>query len=164
MREVSDKDVPAYFAVDPGLATGVACYAPAAGYYNAVEVLGGDIGFANFWRVVLHDYTVAGIVCESFHITPQTATKTRQYDALYIIGWLKLESQRLGIPFTLQTPAQGKSFGTDAKLKHMGWYVKTKDGHRNDASRHLLTFLSTRDSMIRSALAAMLTTGEDQSR
>lgn len=160
MREVTERDQPAYFAVDPGLTTGVAVYVPGVGYYNAVEVKGGDIGFANFWRVILHDYAVKGIVCESYIITPQTATKTRQYDALYIIGWLKIESARNGIPFTLQTPTQGKSFGTDAKLKHMGWYVKTKDGHRNDATRHLLTFLSTRDTTVRSALAAMLTPRE----
>lgn len=155
MREVTEADQPAYFAVDPGLVTGVAVYVPGVAYYNALEVPGGDIGFANFWRTILHDYAVKSIVCESYIITPQTATKTRQYDALYIIGWLKLESARLGIPFTLQTPAQGKSFGTDFKLEGLGWFVKTKDGHRNDASRHLLTYLSTRDTTIRARLAAL---------
>ncbi len=48
------------------------------------------------------------------------------------------------MPLTLQTPATGKGFGTDAKLKHLGWYNPTQGGHSNDAARHLLTYLAVR--------------------
>ena len=34
-----------------------------------------------------------------------------------------------------------KSFATDAKLKALDWYERTKDGHANDAARHLVVYL-----------------------
>ena len=42
--------------------------------------------------------------------------------------------------FVRQTPAQAKSFGTDDKLRRLGWYTPTPGGHANDAARHLLAF------------------------
>lgn len=164
MREVTAHDPAAHFAIDPGLVTGVACFSPQGGGFRSVEVPGGDIAFARFWREVLHKNAVLSIVTEKFVITNATTSKTRQYDALYINGWLRLECDALGIPLTMQTPAEGKSFGTDAKLRYLGWFDRSPGGHKNDAARHLVTYLSTRDEMIRSALARMAQTAEDQGR
>jgi hypothetical protein len=141
VRSVTDFDAPTYAAIDPGGVTGVAFYAPGDGFWSA-EVPGGSVAFAPSWRNLLAQRTVAHVVVEQFIITPATATKTRQHDALDIIGWLKLECPFLGIPFSMQSPSKGKSFGTDAKLKHLGWYDRTPGGHRNDAARHLLTLLA----------------------
>jgi hypothetical protein len=142
MRLLSESDLPLYVAVDPGGVTGVAWYVD--GQFGSAEVPGGDLGFAPFWRDVLEQFNVAHLVCETFTITPATASKTRQYDALYIIGWLRSECGHLGLPLTMQSPSTGKSFATDAKLRHLGWYDRTPGGHRNDAARHLLTFLAKR--------------------
>jgi hypothetical protein len=140
MRPVTDFDAPTYAAIDPGGVTGVAFYAPGDGFWSA-EVPGGSAAFAPSWRDLLRQRTVVHIIVEKFTITPATATKTRQYDALEIIGWLKLECPHLGIPLTIQTPAAAKAFSTDAKLKALGWYDRTPGGHRNDAARHLCKFL-----------------------
>lgn len=140
MRKVSDLDAPTYAAIDPGGVTGVAFYAPGDGFWSS-EVPGGSEAFAPAWRSLLERRTVVHIICEKFTITAATATKTRQYDALEIIGWLKLECPHLGIPLTIQTPAAAKAFSTDDKLRVMGWKDRSKGGHRDDAARHLLKFL-----------------------
>lgn len=140
MRLLTDSDRPLYVAVDPGGVTGVAVYSE--GDFMSCEVEGGDVGFAAFWRTLLRDYTVAGLVVESFTITPATAQKTRQYDALYIIGWLRLEGEQSGLRPVMQSPSTGKSFATDAKLRHFGWKDRSPGGHRDDAARHLLTYLA----------------------
>lgn len=155
MRLLSGTEPPSYAAIDPGGVTGVALYTPGIGFQSC-EVPGGSAQFAPFWRSVLAQGPIRHIVCESFIITPSTATKTRQYDALEIIGWLKLECPFLGIPFAMQSPSKGKAFGTDDKLRALGWYDRTPGGHRNDAARHLLTFLADqREPEILKALSEM---------
>jgi len=141
LRLLSGTEPASYAAIDPGGVTGVALYTPGIGFQSC-EVPGGSVQFAPFWRSVLAQGPIRHIVCESFIITPSTSKKTQQLDALEIIGWLKLECPHLGIPFTTQFPSHAKTFANDAKLKHMGWYDRTPGGHRNDAARHLLTFLA----------------------
>lgn len=143
-------------AVDPGLITGVATYNPATGLCVTDEVDGGALGFAAWFRAVLGSITLTHVVVEDFIITQATLTNTRQYDPLYIIGWLGIECFHLGIPFTKQTPSNGKAFGTDDKLKHLGWYVRTPGGHRNDAARHLVTYLAKKDRALVRRLGEML--------
>lgn len=81
---------------------------------------------------------VSDVVCESFTIAAHTAKKTRQYWSLESIGAIRWACMKAGVSFTLQSPADAKGFATDAKLKALGWYTPTKDGHANDAARHLL--------------------------
>jgi hypothetical protein len=132
-------------AVDPGGMTGFATYTAGEevleSRFSSCEVPEGRIGFRTFFDNFLSDYTVQHVVCEDFVITPQTLKKSRQMDALRIIGWLELTCDKIGIPFTLQRPVDGKAFATDAKLKAVGAYAAGTAGHCNDASRHLVTFL-----------------------
>jgi hypothetical protein len=130
-------------AVDPGLATGLAWRYE--GVFGSSVVPGGRFGlFDEFTHTINQTATPTEIVCEDFIITAATARKSAQPDPYRIIGWLELWAYQHGIPFFLQSPSTGKGFGTDAKLKHMGWYTTGNGGHDVDAARHLLTYLATR--------------------
>jgi hypothetical protein len=82
------------------------------------------------------------VVCEDYIITQRTIKLSRQNMSLESIGVLRWLCSAWMIRFVLQTPSEGKGFGTDEKLKRLGWYRPTPGGHANDATRHLLTFLA----------------------
>lgn len=128
-------------AVDPGGNTGVAWLLDRE--FGSDVVTGGRFGF-HWWftKSVADVATPLVVVCEDFIITSATARKTAQPDPYRIIGWLELWCHQHGVTFVLQTPSQAKGFGTDAKLKHFGWYSTGKGGHDVDAARHLLTYLA----------------------
>ena len=134
-------------AVDPGGTTGVALHGglPVSTYF--FEVPGGHLGFVD-WFHTRTDTSGAyadhhlDIVCESF--IPRPGALTHQPDASYIIGYLKMWAHRKGMSFKLQSPAQAKSFSTNAKLKAAGLYPVGK-GHAQDAARHLLVHLVSTD-------------------
>jgi hypothetical protein len=69
-----------------------------------------------------------------FSISMRTLQGKVFYESLYFNGWISIE-----YPETIfQTASQAKDLVTDAMLHHLGWYKKTKDGHANDAARHLV--------------------------
>lgn len=83
-------------------------------------------------------------VSESFIITMQTAKNTQAGWSLEWIGVMKfIASVWFKKEITLQAPNIGKTFGTDNKLKHLGWWNRGQ-GHANDASRHLATYAARR--------------------
>jgi len=130
-------------AVDPGGNTGLAWLLDRE--FGSQVVADGRFGFhAWFTEAVAKIATPLVAVCEDFIITSATARKTAQPDPYRIIGWLELWCHQHAVPFVLQTPAQAKGFGTDAKLRHMGWYRTGHGGHDNDAARHLLTYLAVK--------------------
>lgn len=124
-----------YLAFDPGATTGFATYDQQYGEFYSWQTEGRHAAERDAEGYFGYRTVVVG---ESFIITAETLKKSRQMDPLYIIGWADGECARLGIPFSLQTPSEGKAFGTDAKLKALGWWNPTKGGHANDAARHLL--------------------------
>ncbi len=82
------------------------------------------------------------MVSESFIINAGTLRRGREHWSLEAIGAMKHILQRQGLPdLVLQSPASGKKFGTDEKLKAMGWWLPN-NGHANDAARHLLTYMA----------------------
>lgn len=97
------------------------------------------------------------IVCESFQISERTIKTALSLDALDLIGWLKGEQfYRRSRPFHLQSPASAKSFSTDDKLKALGWFERTRDGHANDANRHMLRWIMSTNWPIRDHITAHL--------
>lgn len=124
-----------YLAIDPGKMCGIAMRSnpdivwPATWELPTWEA----VQFADAVLTTGEGFTV---VCESF--TPRPGTRTWQPDALEVIGALRWTCMKYAHEFELQTPAQAKSFSTNEKLKRIGWYSPTKDGHANDAVRHLL--------------------------
>lgn len=129
----------AVLAVDPGGTTGWASLDP-TGNFQSGEVRDWLNWCSHVWRLLsTEEYTV---VVERYTVTTETAKKTRQYDALEIIGVLRWLCHLTGSPFVMQTPSQAKSFGTDRKLHRIGWFLRGR-GHANDAARHLLCYAVT---------------------
>jgi hypothetical protein len=125
-------------AVDPGNMTGVAWMggfealtptSPQTWERTAMEA-------TRQCDALLDGFIEVLVVCESF--IPRPGAGTFQPDAMYTIGALRYLAEKYGHGFELQSPADAKRFSTDAKLKSLGWYVPTPDGHANDALRHLL--------------------------
>ncbi len=148
MRPVTEPAIT--LAIDPGGITGVAWCAgddpTVAGASVGGEVPGGRFGFYDwFGAFVERGYPFKAIICEDFLVTAKTAQLTQQPDAMRVIGYLEAWTHQHGVPFVLQTPSTAKSFATNPKLRHFGWYTSSAGGHSNDAFRHLLTYLAVRD-------------------
>jgi hypothetical protein len=82
------------------------------------------------------------IVMEKFTITTETAKKSPQPTAMYIIGAVRFlynKYQDKVVP--LQTPADAKSFSTNEKLKAVGLWHVGGEGHAKDALRHALLWM-----------------------
>lgn len=122
-------------AVDPGMETGVAWHLSGVGV-GSFELPCWD---AVDWvaDVVDTQRCPVDVACEAYNIGKGTLKKSRQYWSLESIGALRWICKRRGVTFALQQPSD-KDFGTDAKLKALGWYAPSRDGHQNDAARHLL--------------------------
>lgn len=141
-------------AQDPGKKTGIATwtdneaihgFAPLG--FNSFEV---DVeGYENYMAALtglssLYPDEEVHFVSESFIITMQTAKNTQAGWSLEWIGVMKFIAKIwFKRDVTLQAPNIGKTFGTDNKLKHLGWYTRGK-GHANDAARHLATYAARR--------------------
>lgn len=129
-------------AVDPGGTTGVVQWYQGQDFLLPDQIVNGRFGFYRWFNEEVDQLDIELIVCEDFLITQQSVKKTRQSDALRIIGYLDGWCFVNGVRFVLQTPNEGKGFGTDEKLKHVGWYTVGKP-HATDAARHLLTATRT---------------------
>lgn len=147
----------AIIAVDPGKRTGVATYIENLSKSEySVEVYEFDVDeFYDFIHSRIHTLCTDGyevrLVAESFIITIHTAKNTQATWSLELIGVMKFLAHRYGLEnVNMQAPAIGKTFGTNDKLKYLGWWRSgTIDGvrfvgHGNDAARHLATFAAQR--------------------
>ncbi len=124
------------FSVDPGMGTGWAFWD------DGLLASFGETDHEQFSKDIDQWFArLDVVVCEDYIITPQTLKKTRQLYSLHLIGFFKYLCRIMDIPFILQTPAEAKSFSTNDKLKALGWYFPTPDGHQNDAIRHLMLYL-----------------------
>ena len=123
-------------AIDPGLKTGVALFDLFSGSMTAFEVgdtLGGVLEeMIGRWR--------PAVVAEKFTITSATVRNSAAPWSLEWIGVARYLARKFECSFTLQLPANAKRFGTDARLKRLGWWIPGM-GHAADAQRHTLLFL-----------------------
>ena len=139
-------------AIDPGKTTGVAMWCDSVGTLGHILTN----GFSSWQASVdeFHEFlakctalTSVGdihFVAESFIITINTAKNTQAPWSLELIGAFKfLASMWFNQKVTMQAPNIGKTFGTDAKLRHTGWYTRSAP-HANDAARHLMTYAASR--------------------
>lgn len=153
----------AIIAVDPGKRSGVAIWLEDEGF-SSYELEPKD--FFDFIHQRVHELALSydlRLVAESFIITVNTAKNTQSGWSLENIGVLKFLAHRYHLAdVKLQAPAVGKTFGTNGKLKYLGWYRSgTIDGvryagHANDAARHLATYAAQRGLVFtKHQLAAM---------
>lgn len=139
-------------SIDPGKATGVAvwCDEPIENGYFKKGFTAFEVDVPQFKSFLAFVCTMSTptvefrFVSESFLITAQTAKNTQAPWSLKHIGAFEFVADVwFQQPVTLQAPNVGKTFGTDAKLRHVGWFTRGK-GHANDASRHLITYVASR--------------------
>ena len=143
--QMSKVNVTTVVAFDPGLVTGWATFCPCEGVFAS-----GEIGFdevlpfiEGLTHSLLEDERPADFVAERFTITTQTAKKSQAPWSLEVIGVLRAVIQeRYRMELELQNVADAKRFSTNDKLDALGWRRRTKGGHADDATRHLLLKLT----------------------
>lgn len=128
-------------AIDPGGVTGWAMIDMHGDLTPHCGEESGRYNMARFFREAVGKGAQLEVVCEDFIISERTIRTSPDPNALRLIGWLDLECERLGIPFTLQAPGVAKSFSKDDMLKRVGWWNPSPGGHQNDALRHLLRYM-----------------------
>jgi hypothetical protein len=80
----------------------------------------------------LNDWCPETIICESFHNVGNEAARLMSSE---YIGIVKLYAQATDTPVVWQSPATGKEFWTDLRLKQCGIYIPGLP-HARDAIRH----------------------------
>lgn len=130
-------------ALDPGGTTGVARLFGGIGR-DSIEVtqLGPHEHHQDLW-IYLETAVPEVVICERFMYQRREVDKgvALNIDAREYIGIAKLWCLLNDAKFVLQTPAQAKNLWKDDKLKKIGLY-STNARHANDATRHLLYFLT----------------------
>lgn len=129
---------PLVLGVDPGGTTGWAVFDPESGGCASGEVEG-RINCYHQIRSFLSTGRPFVVAYEPYRVTAKTVKMSRQYDAFHIIGALEFLCETTGIPFYPQP--NPKTFSTDDKLRCLGWWHPTENGHANDATRVLLAWL-----------------------
>lgn len=132
-----------FVGIDPGKATGVAFASLYNGYlvresFISAEIPTRDQAYDEL-KAVLNCETSLVVFAEKFTISGRTTKTKVQYDSLYLLGFIEGLCHVQGIDYWELTPAESKGFATDAKLRRLGWYDRTPDGHANDAARLILT-------------------------
>lgn len=127
-------------AVDPGRGTGLARWnlyqdarPTSMEVFSRVQV--GAI--VQKWMPPARAVTV---ICERY--TMNNKLKSAQPDALMISGAIEFLADRPHTVLVWQLVADAKKMIKDALLKKLGLYQSTKDGHANDAMRHMLLWLA----------------------
>lgn len=130
-------------AVDPGATVGWASwYKP---MIREPMVASGELSWDDF-LVAFQARHAAGqlqvVVTERFEIGAETLTKSRQSEALYVIGGLVALSVLWRYEHVLQDRSVRRMI-TNERLQQLGWSNSTKGQHANDALRHLGAYLVT---------------------
>jgi hypothetical protein len=80
------------------------------------------------WYVVAERWDTAG---------RSNRPMTAQLAAIETNGAARWITSQYDATFGLQPRGEAKKVMTDATLRRLGWFKKTKDGHANDAARHV---------------------------
>lgn len=133
------------YAVDPGLASGVALLNVPDG--EDPVLLGSwemePCQTEDFTQLVTQQYKNHDLrtVLERFTITAETGKKSQQGWSLELIGSIKYICRINGLPEpTLQTPADAKNFAPNPRLKALGLWHRGGHGHALDAIRHAVLY------------------------
>lgn len=85
----------------------------------------------------LNDIKPDNVICESFAYRPYQSMPSVDLFAKEVIGVVQLWGKSNSKKVFMQTPAQGKGFFSDNKLKELSLYTR-RTKHGRDAMRHLL--------------------------
>lgn len=128
--------------VDPGLWSGMAFWdTKLMEKPSAIEVPYPETGARlDKWLYSSNARLDRSVACERYVMTP--GVKSAQPEALMGMGAVEHVCNEHRIPVIWQMPRDAKKRCPDSLLRKLGWYVKTKDGHANDAQRHIVEFLA----------------------
>ena len=77
------------------------------------------------------------VACERWDSAGRNRPMTPQVDAIETNGAARWIASQCNATFGLQSRSEAKKTMSDATLRKLGWFKRTKDGHANDAARHL---------------------------
>ena len=117
---------------DPGRTTGLAVYEEdPTPNYTLMELK----GLHTVWKALFTGGPTQ-IVYESFLYQRRTKVDLTPVE---VIGIIKLYAETYEVPIVSQTPATGKRFWTDSKIKKVGLW-QSGAPHAMDALRHMLYY------------------------
>lgn len=128
--------------VDPGKVTGVAIWWDSTEFdgTNHLDIDTCEVTDASqvptVIRRMLDGQRPTLILCERFNSAGGKAL-TSQPDAQQIVGMMRSLAEELQCRCVYQSPGPAKKIMPNSRLKKIGWYTSTKDGHANDAARHV---------------------------
>lgn len=133
-----------YIGIDPGKATGVATYK--RNTYGESGLSLETLTKEEVYELLHEDiYPETIVFIEKFEIRSDTFKKTRQYDAMHIIGATSFVCHHNGASCEINTPGKAKGGFPDEAICEISetLCVAPQDDHQRDALRHLLLALST---------------------
>jgi hypothetical protein len=131
-------------AVDPGYVSGVAWHriltGPAADRdeFGCVELSREEFGPWLDYEIA-YKGSIDQVVVEQFNITQATPKSSYVNNSSEVIGQVKYIASEYDVPVLEQTRENGKSLGTNERLKRLGWHRQYMV-HATDAARHLLAY------------------------
>lgn len=123
-----------YVAVDPGETTGLAVWDRAVPEEIGLYELD-FFGVAGELSSLLYAHNDLAVFTERFDIGNETVRVNPPMDSLYINGWLATNHGPGS--YTEVGRADAKSFTSNAKLRHYGWWERGSKDHCRDAARVL---------------------------
>lgn len=130
-------DIHVVLAVDPGLVTGFARLFRTTGYEGSWEL--GHEAFIDWATACIKQWGPSLCVVSEIYTVQSNRVGTPQWS----IGqhyMLEQLCRQHHATFAPQSPADAKSFASNALLKEVGWYKVGGEGHARDAARHLLLY------------------------
>jgi len=129
-------------SIDPGNVSGVGVWdSVLPDNIETLEVPYTDTG--DFvWGFLYDKASRIEMVVERYTMTG--GIKTSQPDALKLMGVLEWMAAFKQVPLHYYLPSTSKKTADNKRLRRVGWYKATKDGHANDGARLVLTHLANR--------------------
>jgi hypothetical protein len=138
----------AIFGVDPGKISGVALWVPSISHlsiFASAELARDEIApwlKAQLEHACLIKYDqirLCMIATENFTQAKGGQPLTSQPDALRVIGVLRTLADQYGCSLTTNGASPAKRLANNDRMRRIGWYKPTKNGHETDARRQILT-------------------------
>lgn len=146
-KPFDDLDDHVMFGVDPGKKSGVAFWVPSISHkhiFASAELARDEI---NPWiQAQIREASIVRhmpvrpclIATENFTQARGGQPLTNQPDALRVIGVLRAIADELNCSLTTNGASPAKRLANNDRMRRIGWYKYTKDGHETDARRQIL--------------------------
>lgn len=141
----------AMFGVDPGKVSGVAFWVPSISHlhiFASAELARDEIkpwmleqlklAWATPSKMGLVPVRPCVIATENFTQAKGGQPLTNQPDALRVIGVLRAIADEMNCSLTTNGASPAKKLANNDRMRKIGWYKYTKNGHETDARRQIL--------------------------